>query len=216
MNIVCDAVRRTDLRDFARWFGVTGLLALVIPGRAYPLTEEDEESWYESIRAQRREGRGYVFAIRPEPDAPAVGTASLSVGQGQRTGALGLVVADPAARRKGFGRQACEFILRYGFDELDLNRVELWVFDYNTPAEALYQSVGFKEEGRRRQSLFRDGAFHDEILMGMLSSEYRWQHRGASAGWIPRELSRRLGVGGRDQTGGEGLESRDDGPLATL
>lgn len=36
----------------------------------------------------------------------------------------------------------------------------------------MYERAGFREEGRRREVVFLDGAWHDEIVMGLLRSEW--------------------------------------------
>jgi RimJ/RimL family protein N-acetyltransferase len=64
-------------------------------------------------------------------------------------------------------------MMRYGFAEMGLHRIELAVFAYNTRAQALYRSLGFTEEGRRREVVLHDGIFHDEIVMSILEDEWR-------------------------------------------
>jgi RimJ/RimL family protein N-acetyltransferase len=56
---------------------------------------------------------------------------------------------------------------------LGLKRVGLSVFEFNKPAISAYEKLGFKEEGRIRQAVQRDGASHDAILMRILASEWR-------------------------------------------
>jgi RimJ/RimL family protein N-acetyltransferase len=51
-----------------------------------------------------------------------------------------------------------------------LARLELTVHTTNLAAVAVYLRCGFEVEGRRRKSLFVDGAFVDEYLMSRLSA----------------------------------------------
>jgi len=64
-------------------------------------------------------------------------------------------------------------ILRYAFDELNLHRVFLQVFSFNQRAINLYEKIGFKQEGQFRQALYRGGKWHDIVVMGILSTEYK-------------------------------------------
>jgi RimJ/RimL family protein N-acetyltransferase len=73
---------------------------------------------------------------------------------------------------KGFGTDAMRVVVRYGFAELGLHRLQLGLWSYNTRALAAYRTVGFREEGRRRESVFHDGVWYDEVLMGILEHEY--------------------------------------------
>jgi len=70
-------------------------------------------------------------------------------------------------------------LLRFIFEQMNINKVKLNVFSFNQRALRMYQKCGFKEEGRLRQELFRDGEYHDIILMGLLREEYQI-HRGGS------------------------------------
>ena len=64
-------------------------------------------------------------------------------------------------------------LLRFIFEQMNMNKVKLNVFSFNPRALRMYQTCGFKEEGRLRQELFRDGKYHDIILMGLLREEYQ-------------------------------------------
>jgi RimJ/RimL family protein N-acetyltransferase len=63
---------------------------------------------------------------------------------------LGPVIVDPALRGRGVGSQMVREVLRIGFDELRLHRIELVVFDFNRAAIALYERAGFRTEGLLR------------------------------------------------------------------
>ncbi len=65
--------------------------------------------------------------------------------------------------------------MQFAFEELGLNHVELWVYDFNPRAIRAYEKAGFKREGVKRQGIYRNGEFHDEIMMGILREE--WEER---------------------------------------
>jgi RimJ/RimL family protein N-acetyltransferase len=52
------------------------------------------------------------------------------------------------------------------------NRVSLTTAEYNEPGLRLYRGLGFQEEGRLTQSLYRDGKYHDQICMYMLREDW--------------------------------------------
>ena len=79
----------------------------------------------------------------------------------------------PALRGKGFGKAIYSAIKKYCFDYLNMHRVWLAVLEANERAIGLYRKVGFKEEGRYREAVFRDGRYQDYILMSILEVEYR-------------------------------------------
>ena len=85
---------------------------------------------------------------------------------------LGLFIGDDGERSQGYGQEAISLILDYGFNILNLNNIMLKVFSFNTRAITCYERVGFKEIGRRRESYFFKGKYHDEIYMDILAREF--------------------------------------------
>ena len=65
-----------------------------------------------------------------------------------------------------------EMLVEYGFNTLNMNRIELSVWEFNTRAYKAYQKVGFVEEGRRRQARYHDGKYYDEIIMALLKDDW--------------------------------------------
>jgi RimJ/RimL family protein N-acetyltransferase len=63
--------------------------------------------------------------------------------------------------------------LRYAFNELNLNRVNLNVFEYNERAHKSYLKCGFVDEGRTRKSMQRNGQRWDMLFMGILKEEWK-------------------------------------------
>jgi RimJ/RimL family protein N-acetyltransferase len=90
----------------------------------------------------------------------------------------------PNYRGRGYGREAIFEVLRFAFDgatDVDgawhegphLHRVSLDVLSINPRARMLYESLGFREEGRLRD-VYRDGdGWADATVMSILEDEFR-------------------------------------------
>ena len=65
----------------------------------------------------------------------------------------------------------------YGSEAMKLHRISLRVFSFNGGAIKLYEELGFQQEGRAREAIFRDGVWHDIIHMAILQSAYIEQMR---------------------------------------
>ena len=66
--------------------------------------------------------------------------------------------------------------LQYGFEVLELHKIELEVYSFNPRAEHLYQKSGFVLEGIKRQNFKFNNEYFDTKIYGMLRSEYRSLH----------------------------------------
>ncbi len=84
-------------------------------------------------------------------------------------------IGDPAYRGNGYGTDAMRVMLRYGFMELNLQRMQLNVFSYNERAIKSYLKAGFVMEGRQRGMLRRDGQRWDFVYMSVLRDEWHEQ-----------------------------------------
>jgi len=84
------------------------------------------------------------------------------------------IALGPAARDRGVGTEATRLIVDYVFDEIDgpsVHRIELTVYAFNPRAQRVYEKVGFRIEGRRREALWWDDAWVDAIDMGLLRTD---------------------------------------------
>ncbi|MGH7692961.1 MAG: GNAT family N-acetyltransferase [Candidatus Dormibacteria bacterium] len=125
----------------------------------------------------------YEFRVRTLEEDRLVGfIAIVSIEWPNRHGWLALGIGDPGDRRRGYGREASQLALRFGFHELGLHRLSLDVIADNQPAIALYRSLGFAEEGRLRERVHRDGRFSDLVHMGLLSRDWETARTVEAAG----------------------------------
>ncbi len=93
---------------------------------------------------------------------------------GVATTFIGIGAQDAAG--KGYGKETMELLLDFGFNELNLHRIELTTIAYNHPAIRLYEGLGFSREGAHREFILRDGQRHDLYLYGLLAAEWRSKH----------------------------------------
>jgi RimJ/RimL family protein N-acetyltransferase len=142
-----------------------------------PLSPFLVKKQYESIEKQMEEDKNlFYFTIRARADDRLIGKAAVEwIDWTNGNGWVKLGLGSAADRRKGYGTQAVQMLLRFAFAELNLFRVTALVPEYNPGALALFQKFGFMEEIRRRKALNRDGALWDLVAFGLLHSE--WESR---------------------------------------
>jgi RimJ/RimL family protein N-acetyltransferase len=164
------AVRPEDSHMYARWYEDSEFSRLYDYRPAYPrsparmraIVEEDDKA-----------NDGYPFAIRMHYSEEMIGIVNLDgIAWNHRTGWLGIAIGDPAHRGQGYGTEAMEIVLYFAFREINLHRVQLTVFSYNTGAIRMYERLGFTREGAWRQALHRDGERYDMLMFGLLEPEW--------------------------------------------
>ncbi len=79
----------------------------------------------------------------------------------------------PAYQHQGVGSQAIQKLLGFAFNDLNLNRIYLDVFETNTNAIGLYEKMGFTREGLLRQAIYIDGEYRNMIIMGLTREEWK-------------------------------------------
>ena len=75
-------------------------------------------------------------------------------------------------RNVGYGTEAIEWVLDWGFKIAGLHRIAVSCFEWNG-AQRVYQRLGFMLEGRRREALWYYGGWKDLLEFGMLEEEWR-------------------------------------------
>jgi RimJ/RimL family protein N-acetyltransferase len=129
--------------------------------------------WKENSRNPSSRASGYLFLVYAlEGDTP-IGTVELDgIVWAHGEAWLGIGLGERRYWGRGYGTDAMRVVLRLAFEELNLHRVTLNVFEYNTRAQRTYARLGFRVEGRVRQALLREGQRWDLIFMGLLRSEW--------------------------------------------
>ena len=94
-----------------------------------------------------------------------------------RSAMLGIVIGEKGRWDQGYGQEAINLLLDYGFSLLNLNSVMLGTFSFNERALHCYEKVGFTTEGILRQEIYRRGQYHDALIMRMLRSEWEELHK---------------------------------------
>lgn len=137
-------------------------------GRSRPVNRESEREFYETVVCGDETVNLLIVA-----DSTPVGTISFnSIERESRRAELGYWIA-PEHQQNGYGTDAVERIVTYGFDQLGFHKVEARVFGFNEPSQRLLESIGFTREGVLRDEVFVDGAFHDAAWYGVLEDEWR-------------------------------------------
>lgn len=124
-----------------------------------------DHDWFRANVENGAPGKA-IFAVQTERGDLAGLAQLVNIDTIHRHAELGVSIGDADLRRQGLGKLAVEALMVFGFDDLNLRRIHLRVTADNAAAIALYQSVGFVEEGRLRGHYYRDGHYIDVLVFG--------------------------------------------------
>ncbi|NOX58112.1 MAG: GNAT family N-acetyltransferase [Planctomycetes bacterium] len=142
-------------------------------GEISPLNRIREIEFIEKLY---KPGEDIVLGIALRKDDRFVGMCGLHAIQPiAHSATFGILIGETTDQGKGYGTEATQLMVRYGFEELNLNRIELCVFAKNKMGHNVYKRAGFKDEGLMREAYYRNGKYHDVLHMAVLKREWQEQ-----------------------------------------
>ncbi len=139
----------------------------------FPLRHDDELKFYEKINPFSK--GEYNFAILKKDTKEYIGGCGINeVDWKNSFCTVGIFLGKPFWN-KGYGTDAMRTLVDFIFNEMSLNKIRLFVFEFNKRAVRSYEKSGFKVEGILRKQIFRNGKFYDVYAMGILRRE--WQEK---------------------------------------
>ena len=133
-----------------------------------PICVEKTEKWFDS-----HQGEDSRYDAVIEADGVPVGTIGLlSIDRKNSKAEYYIAMGETAYKGKGVAKEASRLILKYGFEELGLNRIYLFTEVENVAAQKLFERVGFVREGVIRQDIMSHGKYVDRIAYGFLREEW--------------------------------------------
>lgn len=167
-KVVLRAIEMEDLEFLREMVNDPDMEHLVV-GWSFPVSRYEQQKWYERTILDKLNLR---FVIQNE-DEKTIGLATLdSIDWKNRKAHHGMKLGAKALRGRGYGTDTVMTIMRYAFEELQLNRLDSSWFEYNMASQRLYTKCGWVVEGKVRQSVFKKNAYHDEIIVGVTRDDY--------------------------------------------
>ena len=163
-------VREDDLPTLAKAEMDAGIL-VTLADRVVPPSEAAAKERIAKWSANGDDRLGFAIETLDEPSV-LVGHVGLWGWQTKdRCATIGIALGREHIGR-GYGTDAMRVIVSYGFREMGLHRIQLGVAPFNPAGIRAYEKAGFAEEGRRREAVWHDGRWYDEVLMSVLEREW--------------------------------------------
>jgi len=134
------------------------------------ISELQQEKWFSSISLSNTSKR---YTVRLRENNNLVGIFRLDrIDHLNKSLYVGADVVHNM-RRKGYGQEMYSYFFEYLFNNHGFNRLGLETLSSNFPAISMYKKLGFQEEGKQKKAIFRNGQFHDLLMMGILLENWK-------------------------------------------
>jgi ribosomal-protein-alanine N-acetyltransferase len=133
---------------------------------------DETRQWIENrlVGYQKHDSMFWVFTFKD--DSTAIGSCCFwNFDHDSHSAELGYEL-HPAQWHKGMMTEALRPVMDYGFDEMELHRIEACPMSDNTPSRDLLLKLGFKYEGNHRQRHLFRGRFLDLLYYSILREEW--------------------------------------------
>jgi len=136
--------------------------------------EQWERDWTDA-------GETRAFAMRDAQTGDLIGGCQLRLRE-KRIAELSYWTF-PSYRHRGFAKRAAALACRFGFERLDVDRIEAYIEPDNTASRRVVESIGFCEEGLvRKRELTHHGERRDVVLYGLLPDDLHQPCSGQALG----------------------------------
>ena len=144
----------------------------------YPLTEEQLFIYF-AHGVNEQASDTFVYKIVATENNQCIGMIELGkIDRKNKSARVGRVlIGEQDFRGRGIGQQVLRTILGIGFEEFDLHRLSLGVFDFNQSAIICYEKVGFVKEGLLRDSRKVGNSYWSLFEMSILEEEWRLSYK---------------------------------------
>jgi len=138
--------------------------------RVFPISFLEEERWVENLgKSSEHE---IVLGICLKHDE-LIGTIGLHrIDWINRTAITGTLIDAEEHRSKGYGTEAKMLLLDVAFNTLGLRKIVSHVFSFNGRSARYSEKCGYKREGVLKQHHFRNGEFHDELVLAVFRDDW--------------------------------------------
>lgn len=160
------------MESLARHGNDTELWLYMKQARANPT--DSVRAWSEAVRAAEAKGDGLAWAVVDAASGEAVGgTTFLDVAPADRRLEIGNTWLGKAAWRTASNTEAKLLLLRYAFETLGCNRVQLKTDARNVRSQAAIARLGAVREGvLRAHMVMPDGWLRDTVMFSILAAEW--------------------------------------------
>lgn len=158
-NVKLSHYHDTDGKDLAEWQWDDDFINPLSTDMIHPFTADD---WEKLFKTSSNSNEHVEFTVRKTSDDRLIGFVALfDLNIRNHSCELGIGIAKSEDRAKGYGTEILNLILDYGFNNVNMHKIKLTVYPFNTGAVKAYTRVGFVKEATFKQEVFYNGQWVD-------------------------------------------------------
>jgi RimJ/RimL family protein N-acetyltransferase len=137
------------------------------------LSLENQKKWFERLTISPND---YMFVILDKETLEPVGACGLLytnwiIRSSDFSFYIGI---DKLYIDEKYAKDAAEILIRYGFKDLNLNKIWMELYEYDIKKLEFFQNeFKFKVDGKLRSNAFAQGKYWDSYIISLLNSEYK-------------------------------------------
>ena len=136
----------------------------------YPTSDTRGE---ERLELLYKDGKHIIFGVALSENNRLIGLVGLKdINYINQSAGFYIIIGDRSAWGKGYGTEATKLMIRYGFMELNLNRIQTQSMEDNIGGWRADEKAGFKYEATLREVILRFGKYNNVRVYSQLRSEY--------------------------------------------
>ena len=110
---------------------------------------------------------------RPINEGRAIGMIGIhNIDWKNRLGETEIAIGEKEFWSKGYGTEATMVLLHYAFDTLNLRKMHAAIYGFNKASQVYKKKCGYQVEGVQRQHVFKNGEYHDRILVAVFREDW--------------------------------------------
>ena len=168
-RIYLRALEPEDYEVSVKWRNDPEIRAMV-GGHSYFVSSEKEKEWVKNTIFNNNR---IVLAICLVENDKYIGNVMLQeIDYIDGSASIPIMIGDKNEWGKGYATEARFLMLKFAFEERRLHKITDLVKEDNICSIKMHEKCGYKKEGILRESIFRNGKFHNQVIMGVLKGEF--------------------------------------------
>ncbi len=152
----------SDLEDVVFQMNSTSEISentLTLP---FPYREENSHFWFQMAEYSFKNNEAFIFGIREKENLKFIGAVGLHLDVANNKAEVGYWLGK-SFWNKGYVSEALQKVLKFGFEELNLNKIYASHFHHNPASGKVLEKNGFVFEAELKQEIFKNGKYLDLI-----------------------------------------------------